>query len=134
MDASGRAWLNGPTGSALVGVFPEPLHGCRAGVEDRDVPVIRTQPQFCRGAAAREPLAVRAGHDSIPATVQEEDRRDYPRGFENTEGSPKIGRSGDAPSPLSLYASLVIWGGAGIVRSGSACPTTPKAKTLGRGW
>jgi hypothetical protein len=87
MDASGRAWLNGPADSALVGVFPEPLHGRRAGVEDRDVPAIWTQPQFCRGAAAREPLAVRAGHDSIPATVQEEDRRDYPRGFESPWGN-----------------------------------------------
>ena len=86
MAASSRAWLDGPAGSALVGVFPDPLHGRRAGVEDRDVPVIRAQPQFCRGAAAREPLAVRAGHDPIPAAVQEEDRRDYPRGVESPRG------------------------------------------------
>ena len=41
--------------------------------------VVRAQPQFCRGAAAREPLAVRAWHHPIPATVQQEDRRNYLR-------------------------------------------------------
>jgi hypothetical protein len=82
-----RAWLDGPAGSALLGVFLEALHGRRAGVEDRDVPVIRAQPQFCRGAAAREPLAMRAGHDPIPAAVQieglkrveEEEHEDSPQ-------------------------------------------------------
>jgi hypothetical protein len=58
-------------GSALVGVLPEPVHGRRAGVEHRDVSVVRAQPQFCLGAAAREPLAVRAGHDPILATMQD---------------------------------------------------------------
>jgi hypothetical protein len=86
MAASSRAWLDGPAGSALVGVFPEPAHGRRSVVEDRDVPVFRAQPQLCRRAAAREPLAVRAGHDPIPAAVQEEDRREYPRGFESPRG------------------------------------------------
>src|SRR5215210_2066524 len=83
MAASSRAWLDGPAGSALLGVFPEPLHGRRALVEYRDVPVIRAQPQFCRRAAVRKSLAVRAGHDPIPATVQEQSRRDYPRGVES---------------------------------------------------
>jgi len=57
-------------GSALVGVLPEPAHGRRAVVEDRDVSVIWVSPQFRRGTAAREPLAVRGGHDTIQATVQ----------------------------------------------------------------
>ena len=37
-------------------------------------------------AAAREPLAVRAGRDPIPATVHEEDRRGHLRGVESPRG------------------------------------------------
>ena len=70
-------------GSAPFGVLPEPAYGrCRARAEDRDVPVSRVQPQFRRGAAAREPLAVRGGHHSIPATVQENGWSDDVGGFE----------------------------------------------------
>ena len=35
------------------------------------MPIVRAQPQFCRGAAAREPLAVGAWHDPIPPTMHE---------------------------------------------------------------
>lgn len=50
------------------------------------MPVLRAKPQFRRGAVAREPLAVRAGHDPIPATVQEQGRRDHLRGVETPRG------------------------------------------------
>src|SRR5688572_24740623 len=86
MAVSGRACRIATRDSALVGLLPEPLHGRRALVEYRDVPVIRAQPQFCRGAAAREPLAVRAGHYPIPATVQEQSRGDHLRGVESPRG------------------------------------------------
>src|SRR5215208_6991528 len=67
-----RGWVNTTRGSAPFGALPEPAHGrCRARVENRDVPVVRVQPQFCRRAMAREPLAVRGGHDPIPASVHE---------------------------------------------------------------
>src|SRR3712207_5175295 len=66
------SWVNTMRGSAPFGALPKPAHGrWRARVEDRDVPVFRVQPQFRRGATAREPLAVRGGHHPIPATVQE---------------------------------------------------------------
>ena len=81
-----RTLVNTTRGSASVGVLPQPIHGRRTGAQDRDVPIIRAQPQFCRGAAAREPLAVRARHDPIPATVQEEGRRDHPRGVDSPRG------------------------------------------------
>src|SRR5215203_5584645 len=67
-----RGWVNTTRGSAPFGALPESAHGrCRARVENRDVPVIRVQSQFCRRAMARQPLAVRGGHDPIPASVQE---------------------------------------------------------------
>ncbi|CAA9415021.1 hypothetical protein AVDCRST_MAG82-1043, partial [uncultured Rubrobacteraceae bacterium] len=61
-------------GSASVGLLPQPAHGRRAMFEDRDVPFVRAQPQFGRGAAAREPLAVRGGYDPIPTAMQEKGR------------------------------------------------------------
>jgi hypothetical protein len=69
-------------GSAPFGVLPEPVHGRPAGAQDRDVSVFRAQPQLRRGAAAREPLAMRAGHDPILASVQEKGRSDDVGGVE----------------------------------------------------
>src|ERR687889_595486 len=70
-------------GSAAFGALPEPAHGrCRARVQNRDVPVFWVQPQFCRRAMAREPLAVSGGHDPIPATVQEKGWSDDVGGVE----------------------------------------------------
>ena len=50
------------------------------------MPVVRVQPQFRRGATAAEPLAVRAGHDPMPAAVQQEGRRGYARGVGPSRG------------------------------------------------
>src|ERR687897_1894940 len=70
-----RGWVNTMRGSASFGALPEPALGrCGARAEDRDVPLLRVQPQFRRGATACEPLAVRCGHHSIPASVHEKGR------------------------------------------------------------
>lgn len=64
--------------------------------------VVREQPQFRRGTAAREPLAVRAGHDAVPATVHEKNRRDYLGGIESPRGD--IGKVVvDLPARASLH-------------------------------
>ena len=45
--------------------------------------VVLAQPQFRRRAQAREPLAVRARHDPVSATVKKEARREHPLGVES---------------------------------------------------
>ena len=65
-----------------MGVLPQPAQGRRAVVEDRDVSVVRAQLQFGRGDPVREPRAVGAGHDPVPAAVDEAGRSDDRGGVE----------------------------------------------------
>ncbi len=88
------------------------------------MPVFRAQPQFGRGAAAREPLAVRGGHHPIPATVQEKGRSDDVGGVEASsadageivvdEPPHAAGEGGindvDQPRPLAGEGRFVFWG------------------------
>jgi hypothetical protein len=55
--------------SALEGTLAEPPQGRLPGTKDRDVSILRAEPELCRGAVANEPFAVRAGHGPVPATV-----------------------------------------------------------------
>src|SRR5215207_10715103 len=120
-----RGWVNTTRGSAPFGALPEPAHGrCRARVENRDVPVVRVQPHFCRRAMAREPLAVRGGHDPIPSTVQEKSRSDDVGGVEAPRAdaceiivdepshAASEGRTNDVdkPRPLARESGFVFGG------------------------
>src|SRR5215813_9291960 len=60
----------------------EPVQGGLAGVEDREVSVVRTEPEFGRRATPREPLAVRARYDPVQAAMDEEHCRGYLGGVE----------------------------------------------------
>lgn len=62
--------LTSAEGSAPVGLLSEPTYARRSLIEHRDMPVVRAQPQFRRGAAAREPLAVGGGYYTVPAAMQ----------------------------------------------------------------
>src|SRR5688500_861498 len=120
-----RALVNTTRGSAPFGALPEPANGrCRARVQNRDMPVFRVQPQFCRRAMAREPHAVRGGHDPIPATVQEKSRSDDVGGVEaprpyaceivvdEPSHAPGEGRTDDVakPRPLAGESGFVFGG------------------------
>jgi maleamate amidohydrolase len=70
-----RKGAYGRRGSAArVGALTEPTQGRLGVIEDGDVSIVRVQPQFGSGAAAREPLAVRGRHDPVPAAVHQEGR------------------------------------------------------------
>src|SRR5215208_2747768 len=72
--------------SPVRGVLPEPAQGCLAGMQDRDVSVVRPQPQLRPRGPAGQPLAVRAGHHAILAAVHEQHRRAYLPGVEPPRG------------------------------------------------
>jgi hypothetical protein len=72
--------------SALAGVLPQPAKGRIAGMQDRDVTVVRAQPQLRRRGLAGQPPAVRAGHHPILAAVYEQHRRAYRPGVEPPGG------------------------------------------------
>src|SRR5919107_2973470 len=120
-----RTLVNTTLGSGPFGALPEPAHGrCCASVQYRDVPVFRVQSQFCRGAMAREPLAMRAWHHTVPATVQEKGWSDDVGGVEAPrpdageiivdEPSHAAGEGGiddvDEPRPLA-GESIFVFGG-----------------------
>ena len=64
----------------------EPLQGSLAGIEHRDVAVLRTKPQLCRGATALKPPAMRTGHDPVPTAVDEKNRHGDLRRVEPPRG------------------------------------------------
>ena len=82
--------------STLTGVLAEPVQGHHAGAEDRDVSLVRAQPQFRRAAGLRQPPGLRAGHDPVLAAVYEQDRgRSPPEGH----NPPARHRPGRRPHP-----------------------------------
>src|SRR5918997_1751313 len=90
LSACSELWAETPPavvfGSTPRGALAEPLHGSLAATEDGYVSVLRGQPEFCRGAVAGEPLAVRAGHDPVAAAVHYQGRSFRPRRVEPPRG------------------------------------------------
>jgi hypothetical protein len=55
-----------------MGVRLEPVHGERAGIEDRDVAVVRAEPELWPAAVAHQPVGVRGRHNSILSALHEQ--------------------------------------------------------------
>src|SRR5262245_5774259 len=56
---------DGLRAGASAGVGREPVQGGLAGIEDRDVAIVRASPPLGGRASAREPLAMRARYHPV---------------------------------------------------------------------